>query len=620
MLDRLITESRNSRSEAIDAMSALEIIELMNGEDALVASAVATQSERIAKAIELIADRFRQGGRLIYIGAGTSGRLGVLDASECPPTFNSPPGQVIGLVAGGPTALTTAVEGAEDRADFAVADLEKVKLGPLDVLVGIATSGRTPYVIAALRAARQCGAVTVSLTCNPDAEIAQLADISIAPIVGPEIISGSTRLKAGTATKMVLNMLSTGAMVLIGKTYGNLMVDLRATNTKLKTRTLRILQQLTNLENGATAALLEKCGGELKTAIVSARLGVEPSEARKRLEKFNGHLRRALEGQGGGASSSTYPDLLVGVDAGGTSTEALLARSNDGALTIIGRGSAGPGNPQVVGFATALREIMLAAADAFQGAGLQQGRAGRACLAVAGAGRPLDQQRLLSAAGAANLADEISVVDDAVPLFAAGTPHSWGLVLTTGTGSLARGKTQDGKTARSGGWGYLLGDEGSSYSLGLAALNAVTKALDGRSARTTLVDLCLQALGESTPEAIIDRVYTQALSRSSIAGLAQCVTAAAKQGDAAAVELLHGAARELALMLRAVASSLGMLNQPVPLALAGGLLINCDALQRLLLEECGRMGLRFDPVTLVSCPAEGALKLATHMSTHQSAR
>jgi len=620
MLDRLVTESRNPQSEGIDDMSALEIVELMNREDALVAAAVAGQCEPIAKAIDLIGDRFRQGGRLIYIGAGTSGRLGVLDASECPPTFSSPPAQVVGLIAGGPTALTTAVEGAEDSADFAVTDLQEVNLGPLDVLVGIATSGRTPYVIEALRLARQRGAATVSLACNRDTEVERLADISIAPVVGPEILSGSTRLKAGTATKLVLNMLSTGAMVRIGKTYGNLLVDLQATNTKLKIRAQRIVQHLTNLDATSTAELLSRCNGELKTSIVSARLNVPPDEARQRLREADGHLRRAIEAESQNASSTTFSDLLLGVDAGGTSTEAILARREGANLTIIGRGVAGPANPQVIGFDAAIRAIRLATTQAFQAAGQQQGRAGRACLAIAGAGRPPDQQRLLSAASAANLAEEITVVDDAVPLFAAGTPRGWGLVLIAGTGSLARGKTKGGQTARAGGWGYLLGDEGSSYSLGLEALNTMTKALDGRALRTTMVELCLQTLGGSTPEAIIDRVYRQSLSRASIAEFAQCVTAAAEKGDEVAQQLLQRAAAELALMLQTVAKKLGLIDQPSPLALAGGLLIHCPMLRKLVLEKCSTQGLRLDPVTLVPSPAEGALALAARTNRYESAR
>ncbi|QDT18621.1 N-acetylmuramic acid 6-phosphate etherase [Gimesia chilikensis] len=295
MLEHLTTEQRNPASDKIDAMSSLEIVQLMNAEDAGVAAAVAKESETIAAAVDLIAEAFRRGGRLVYIGAGTSGRLGVLDASECPPTFNSPPEQVVGLIAGGRTALTNAVEGAEDHPEFAIADLQELGLSQDDVLVGIATSGRTPYVIAALQYAREQGAAAIAFTCNQENQLADVADLTICPVVGPEVVTGSTRLKAGTATKMVLNMLTTGAMVRIGKTYGNLMVDLRATNKKLIDRSIRILIAFTDLPRDEAETVLEACHGELKTAIVSVKRNVSPERAEELLKQAGGHLRRVLD-------------------------------------------------------------------------------------------------------------------------------------------------------------------------------------------------------------------------------------------------------------------------------------------------------------------------------------
>jgi N-acetylmuramic acid 6-phosphate etherase len=294
VLKNLTTEARNPASMNIDELSAIEIVRLMNAEDAGVAAAVATQAESIAAAIEAIADRLRRGGRLIYVGAGTSGRLGVLDATECPPTFNSPPGQVIGLIAGGYDALTRAVEGAEDRPELAEQDLRGVNAATNDIVVGIATSGRTPYVIASLAFARSLGCFTIAIACNADSSASREADIAITPIVGPEVVSGSTRLKAGTATKMVLNMLSTGAMVRIGKTYGNLMVDLRATNSKLRDRSRRIVETLVGVDERAAAELLARCDGELKTAIVVGRTGATPAEARVRLSEAGGQVCRAI--------------------------------------------------------------------------------------------------------------------------------------------------------------------------------------------------------------------------------------------------------------------------------------------------------------------------------------
>ena len=294
-MSRLTTEARNPASERIDTLSPLEIVRLMNAEDAKVAEAVGREAETIARAVEVIAERLRAGGRLIYIGAGTSGRLGVLDATECPPTFSTLPEMVVGLIAGGYTALTRAVEGAEDHPEFAVADLQKISLRPGDVVVGIATSGRTPYVIGGLEYAREVGAAAIGLACNDGSALAGSADLMITPVVGPEVISGSTRLKAGTATKLVLNMLTTGAMVLLGKTYGNLMVDLKATNTKLVARTRRIVAELTGLSEDAAEAQLARCGGELKTAVVAQQHGVSAEAARELLARGNGQLRVALE-------------------------------------------------------------------------------------------------------------------------------------------------------------------------------------------------------------------------------------------------------------------------------------------------------------------------------------
>jgi N-acetylmuramic acid 6-phosphate etherase len=295
MLEKLTTEQRNPSSESIDTLSARAIVELMNQEDAKVTQAVATQTDQIARSVETIVERMRRGGRLVYIGAGTSGRLGVLDASECPPTFNTPPALVVGLIAGGSPALTRAVEGAEDHPPHAIRDLQAIALDDKDVLVGIATSGRTPYVVGGLQYARQIGAATIGLSCNEDSELAAQADQMISPVVGPEVISGSTRLKAGTATKMVLNMLTTATMVRLGKTFGNLMVDLRASNSKLLARSRQIVAALTGLSAEQAQQLLQRCDGEVKTAVVMHRRNVSAHDARQLLAEADGHLRRALE-------------------------------------------------------------------------------------------------------------------------------------------------------------------------------------------------------------------------------------------------------------------------------------------------------------------------------------
>lgn len=312
MLDKLTTEARNPASEGLDQLTPLELVRLINDEDATVAAAVRSEEQAIAQAIEVIADRLGRGGRLVYFGAGTSGRLGVLDAAECPPTFNSDPNQVVGIIAGGHGALLKAVEGAEDSPALAMEDLKKIDLGASDVAVGIATSGRTPYVLGGMEYARGRGTFTIALSCNRDSAIIADADLAITPVVGPEVVSGSTRLKAGTATKMVLNMLSTGAMVQLGKTYGNLMVDLQPTNVKLSARAQRIVSQATGMDGEASVSFLDVCEGEVKTAIVAWNADITPEEARVVLAQADGHVGRALESLNSAAQSA--PPAAVNVN------------------------------------------------------------------------------------------------------------------------------------------------------------------------------------------------------------------------------------------------------------------------------------------------------------------
>jgi N-acetylmuramic acid 6-phosphate etherase len=290
-LDARLTEQRNPRSSRIDQLSALEIVDLINAEDRLVAAAVSDERERIARAIELVVDAFRRGGRLIYVGAGTSGRLGVLDASEMPPTYRTDPDQVQAVMAGGFEALLRAQEGAEDHPEDGAAAMDDREVDERDFVLGIAASGTTPFVHGALARARERGARTGFLLCTwPTEQLLQTHDVVIAPLVGPEVITGSTRMKAGTATKLVLNMLSTGAMVKSGKVYGNLMVDLQVTCQKLQDRGERILMDTLGLAREQAQRLLDAAGGHVKTAIVMARLGVDAEAARKKIEQAGGSL------------------------------------------------------------------------------------------------------------------------------------------------------------------------------------------------------------------------------------------------------------------------------------------------------------------------------------------
>jgi N-acetylmuramic acid 6-phosphate etherase len=295
LLNVLDTEKANPATDEIDRMSPLEIAQVINAEDEKVALAVKQVLPHIGKALEQIAARLRNGGRLIYSGAGTSGRLGALDASECPPTFNLPPDTVMACLAGGPQAFDKAYEDLEDSVEAGRADLERLGVTGLDVVVGITASGRTPYARGAIACARERGALTIGIVCNANTPLEQEVDIIIAPLVGPEVIAGSTRLKAGTAQKMVLNMLSTGTMILLGKTFGNLMVDVQATNYKLRQRALSIVRQATGLDMEAAENLLDAAGDDVKTAILTARAHISPEQARARLAAHGNVLRTALE-------------------------------------------------------------------------------------------------------------------------------------------------------------------------------------------------------------------------------------------------------------------------------------------------------------------------------------
>ncbi len=290
-----LTERRNPRSVQIDLASPRELVDLIAAEDATVPAAVAREAEAIARALDLVEAAFRAGGRLIYVGAGTSGRLGVLDAAECPPTFGTPPGMVLGIIAGGSGALLKAVEGAEDDVNLGIAAMDERRVGGEDVVVGIAASGVTPFVRAALGRAQTLGARTVLLACaEPPALLAETCDVCIVVRTGPEVVTGSTRMKAGTATKLVLNTLTTGAMVRLGKTYGNLMVDLQATNAKLVDRGERIVMEVAGVDRTRAREALEAAGGKVRTAIVVARLGVTAEEAERRLAAHDHRLRAVI--------------------------------------------------------------------------------------------------------------------------------------------------------------------------------------------------------------------------------------------------------------------------------------------------------------------------------------
>lgn len=297
-LSQMITEGRNPASQNIDELSTEAMLRVINDEDKKVALAVEAIVPQIAQVVDAITAAFNKGGRLIYCGAGTSGRLGILDASECPPTFGTPRSQVVGLIAGGHTAILQAVENAEDNVEQGAQDLRDIDFAANDVLVGIAASGRTPYVLGALAYAKQQGALTAALTCNPNSPMSHAADVALTPVVGPEVVTGSSRMKAGTAQKLVLNMLTTGAMIRSGKVYGNLMVDVEATNQKLVQRQVNIVKQATDCDDATAQQALAACQGHCKTAIVMVLAGLTAEEATSLLSQNQGFIRQALRDAG----------------------------------------------------------------------------------------------------------------------------------------------------------------------------------------------------------------------------------------------------------------------------------------------------------------------------------
>lgn len=293
-LSQLLTERRNPLSNNIDTLSTLEMLTVMNNEDRRVPEAITPYLPQIAQLVDRVAQAFAEGGRLIYIGAGTSGRLGILDASECPPTFGTRPEQVVGIIAGGHKAILSAVENVEDNREQGAADLKALNFCAKDVLVGLAASGRTPYVLGAMVWAKSQNASVAVVSCNPQSEMAALADIAITPAVGPEVVTGSTRLKAGTAQKLVLNMITTGAMIRSGKVYSNLMVDVEATNAKLIERQISIVMDATDCDRETAQAALQQCNRHCKTAIVMVLSGLDAAQAGAVLEQNNGFIRLAL--------------------------------------------------------------------------------------------------------------------------------------------------------------------------------------------------------------------------------------------------------------------------------------------------------------------------------------
>lgn len=593
MPERPVTESENPASARLDELATRDLVRLMNEEDARVAPAVATELDAIARAIDAIAQRLSSGGRLVYLGAGTSGRLGVLDASECPPTFGTRPELVVGLIAGGEAALARAAEGAEDRPELALEDLARVGLSAGDVLVAISASGRTPYVLAGVERAREVHALTIGVSCAPGSPLAGAVGIAITPVPGPEIVAGSTRLKAGSATKLVLNMLTTGAMVRLGRVRGNLMVDLRPGSAKLRTRAAGIVARLAGVDEVRARELLARHGGSVRAAVAgahAARAAAPPS---------------AVEAPADDA-------LVAGVDGGGTKSLAWLGPAQPGVLDLpLGTASGGPCN-LATDLLRAAASVESAVRAAFEGAARAPAPLGALCVAAAGSGDPLLRERLRERLLERAIARRVAVLHDAAPLVAAAARDGVGVALVAGTGSFCFGRDRGGRCARAGGLGPQLGDEGSAFALGKAALVAAARAADGRGARLRLVSRIFDALGTRDARRLAQWAAVSASEPARVAALAPHVTAAADAGDPVAARILERAASELALLVKTVVLKLRLVNEQPPVALAGGVLENSEPLRAAVVANLRSLGVDVE-VRADAIAAAGAVLLAREL-------
>lgn len=549
-LGKLATERRNPHSVDIDRLDAAGIARLMNAEDATIAPIVAQQAEKIGKLVEAIVERMKQGGRLIYAGAGTSGRLGVVDASECAPTFHSPHGQVVGLIAGGSGALLKAVEGAEDSAEWGSRDLSDLGIDSRDSFIAIAASGRTPYCIGALAEAKKAGALTGVLVCVKNSEMSRHAQHCIEVETGPEILTGSTRLRAGTATKLVLNTISTAAMIGLGKTHGDLLVDLRASNEKLRQRALRIVSQATNTSMEDAKAYLLKSEGEVKPAIVASLMQIDPGQARERLRNSGGRIIDALGSQATKPGPVEHRKVWVGIDGGGTSLKMRFGVCHPDGTTVETDTISGPpvlpvshGLDGVI-FEWKRRILGFLSQEAIHPSAIKAIVAG-----TSGAGTP-EVCRTLEELLVAEFRDaKVEIMADAKLIaLAGGDPQA--ICLIAGTGSICWWEPRPGVVHRAGGWGPFVGDEGSGIWAVDQALRAICAAEDGRGSPTVLRGEFLRQLGFHQVRELLP--WREHSPRKQVASLAKIVLETATAGDPASRDICVRGAGHLVDLVRSV--------------------------------------------------------------------
>ncbi|MHB1454088.1 MAG: N-acetylmuramic acid 6-phosphate etherase [Saccharofermentanales bacterium] len=593
------TEGINENTADIDLLDTRDILTKINLEDATVASAVFPAIPDIARLVDHIAMHIRRGGRLFYVGAGTSGRLGVLDASECPPTFGCPAGMVIGIIAGGEDALRSAIEGAEDDVEQGRQDILGFSPGADDIVVGITASGGAPYVGGAMDAAKAYGSFTALIANTRNPMLADKADVCIVLHTGPEVLSGSTRMKAGTAQKMVLNMITTATMIRLDKVYRNIMVDLRPTNAKLTGRAERIVEEMTGADPGLIRSTLRDCRYHPKTAIAAILNSVDVVQAGRDLDAAGGSLRKVLDRSSARCQADRYqvPDspYLIGLDSGGTRNTVRIETA--GRQLICEQSFAGSNiNASPAESLDAMSSSLLRAVHAIP---LDITQCISVSIGMAGASRRENCIGVEQMVRSIGFTCPVFTTDDATAAFYGAFGEQSGIVLIAGTGSICLGITPQGIFHRCGGWGHLIGDEGSGFDIGRQVLNAVLKAYDGRAPQTMLTSLISVHLGLEAPDKIINHAYRG--GKSAIAALAPLCEEAASAGDHAAMDILETAADSLISHITAVAVNFDRSDLPLRLVLTGGALNEDSLLYRIVRSRIHRV---------LPCPPEASSVIA----------
>ncbi|KEF61831.1 uncharacterized protein A1O9_03401 [Exophiala aquamarina CBS 119918] len=639
-LSALHTEQQNPHSRYIDEVSAPQLCQIINNEDATVAGAVQKCIPIIAESIEILAERVRNGGRVIYVGAGTSGRLGVLDASEIPPTYSAPERQFVAIIAGGDVALRKAQEGAEDNVEAGVNDLKALNLDPkVDSLVGLAASGRTPYVLSCLSYAKYQGCFTVGVACTEPSRMSTSKDVDcmISAVVGPEVVTGSTRMKSGTATKLVLNMLSTGVMIKIGKTFGNMMVDLRATNLKLQQRSRNILRSICGSKcperDEALDDMLSNCGGSVKTAIASLMLGIPVTEAVDRLNDSGGSLAKVLKHEKAVPTEPTSNgrqfEYSLCVDGGGSKCAAAII-SADGTIDY---GEAGGCNVTDAGVEVAMLSISLAIQRAADSSPVLSGRHwdtlcySSIWVGLAGYDRPKVASQVnhaLERLFHRKRGPRLRITNDiellALPFLERHNINN-AIVLIAGTGSVAMRYKRDNdglfRISRFGGWGHLIGDDGSGFDIGRRSIRHALAALDDFKSRASceyedpefdeLTRIVLQHFQPDSSSKLDYDLLSEILNSSPelpnkerIAQLAKVVVELSEDVEAQAI--VSDAVQSLVRLVRSIAPSRQLDLSDSALVLAGGLMQN-DVFKRQLEGELLKAVPQFKLVEVVKQPA-----------------